>query len=378
MLGIDPRSIVLLAGVMGLLMSLVLFVLRRNYPPSIQGLSEWAAGPFLCFISTLLFGARGFIPDFMSAVIGNLFLLSGSALFFIGSQRFLGQPPSLRLWGGVILASAPVFAWFVLLHPNYIARLVVFTCLMAWLFFSHARLLFKHGANHIFTQLTGGVLLLQTGFLLLRMVAILIEGNAEGIFDTSPFQVIYIVAYALCVLLLSIGVVLMATERLRGEFEYLATHDTLTACLTRRALIDACEQELERNRRHGHSMALMMMDLDYFKSINDGHGHLVGDQVLVDFVDRVRQQLRLPDRLGRFGGEEFVLLLPETTRDNALLVAERIRASRSQVAGLPVCSVSIGIATPQRDSDTLDKLLARADQALYRAKHLGRDRVEAA
>ncbi|SDP82152.1 diguanylate cyclase [Rhodoferax sp. OV413] len=376
MLGIDPRSIVLLAGAMGLLMSLVLFVLRRNYPPTIQGLGEWAAGPFLCFISTLLFGARGLIPDFVSAVIGNLFLLSGSALFYIGSQRFHRQPTSLRLWGGLIVASAPVFAWFVLVQPNYVARLVVFTSLMVCLFFSHARLLFKHGADHIFTQLTGGVLLLQTGFLLLRLVTIPIDPHTQGIFDESPFQVIYVVAYAMCVLLLSIGVVLMASERMRSEFEYLATHDPLTACLTRRALIAACEQELERSRRHGHPLALMMLDLDHFKNINDTHGHLVGDRVLVDFADRVGQQLRLPDRLGRFGGEEFVVLLPETRLDNALHVAERIRHSLGQSTGLPVCTASIGITTPHSDTDTVDHLLARADQALYRAKHLGRDRVE--
>lgn len=377
MLDLDPRSIMAMAGFMALLMSMVLFVLRRNYPPSIQGLGEWATGPLLCFLSTLLFSARGLIPDFFSAVIGNLLLLTGSTLYYIGSQRFLGQRPSYRLWGGLILASAPVFTWYVLVEPNYPVRLAVFTGLMTCLFFTHARLLFKNGANHLFTKLTAGVLLLQTGFLVLRLVASFIDSSTAGIFDTSLFQTVYVTAYALCILLASIGFVLMASERVRSEFEHMATHDHLTGSLTRGAWIHACEREMERCRRHGHSMVLMMMDLDHFKIINDTQGHLVGDQVLVDFTRRVNQLLRLPDRLGRFGGEEFMVLLPETTLDSGLQVAERMRTSPQQSADLPAYTVSIGVTTPQGQHETVDSLLARADKALYRAKHLGRNRVEA-
>ncbi len=107
----------------------------------------------------------------------------------------------------------------------------------------------------------------------------------------------------------------------------MAGHDSLTGALTRRALIEACDLELERSRRNHQSMSLLMIDLDHFKAINDTHGHPVGDRVLVDFVARVKSLLRLPDRLGRFGGEEFVALLPETSLDEARVVAERLRAT---------------------------------------------------
>jgi diguanylate cyclase (GGDEF)-like protein len=204
-----------------------------------------------------------------------------------------------------------------------------------------------------------------------------LASNAE-FFDKSVFQLVYITSFAVCILLFSIGVVLMATERLRTELEHLVTHDALTSALTRRRMNDACERELERCRRHGHSMALLMMDLDHFKAINDTYGHQAGDRVLVSFVSKVKTLLRSADSLGRFGGEEFIAVLPETTLEEAIAVAERILQISIPSDQAPSCTVSIGITTNHKDSDTADTLLARADNAMYRAKARGRNRLETA
>jgi diguanylate cyclase (GGDEF)-like protein len=201
---------------------------------------------------------------------------------------------------------------------------------------------------------------------------------SEDIFDNrSVGQGVYVAVYAFAILTTTIGMILMATDRLRGELEHLATHDSLTGALNRRALIEACALELARCRRNQQVMSVLLLDLDHFKAINDTHGHLVGDRVLVDFTERVRALLRLPDRLGRFGGEEFVVLLPETQLDKARLVAERIRADIEQADDeLPRRTVSIGVTVSFPDDPDLDGLLTRADAALYRAKDGGRNRVE--
>jgi diguanylate cyclase (GGDEF)-like protein len=124
----------------------------------------------------------------------------------------------------------------------------------------------------------------------------------------------------------------------------------------------------------------MMIDLDHFKKINDTYGHLVGDQVLKEFAQRCKTSVREVDLVGRYGGEELVILLPETDRKTAMRVAERLRAS---VAATPIkiseteiaVTVSIGVAEKDENTLQLDTLIARADQAMYIAKHKGRNCV---
>jgi diguanylate cyclase (GGDEF)-like protein len=376
MQNLDPRSIILLAGIMAVLMSVVLFFLRRNYPPSIKGLTEWAAAPALVFVSTLLLGSRGEIPDFLSIVVGNTVLLVGLTVLYFGSQRFFGLAPSVRLWSGAVLAGVAVLVW-THVEPHYGNRVLVMALLMSLISFSHLRLLLLHGARGFATYLTALALLIQTIAQAYRFAAALGAPADDTLLLLSPAQTVLVTTYAICMMMVTIGVILMATEKLRAEFEHLASHDSLTGALTRRALIDACEQELERGRRKQHPMSLLMLDLDHFKAINDTHGHLVGDRVLVEFVARVTALLRRPDHFGRFGGEEFVALLPETSPAEAMIVAERIRFEVA-AAPQPACTVSIGAASSDADDTSLDTLLARADAALYEAKAAGRNCIRQA
>jgi diguanylate cyclase (GGDEF)-like protein len=132
------------------------------------------------------------------------------------------------------------------------------------------------------------------------------------------------------------------------------------------------QREIARARRYGNKLAVMLIDLDNFKAINDTRGHLEGDRVLVDFAAKARTSLRATDQLARFGGDEFMALLPYADRSQATLVASRLREAGQ--AGQPVpWSASIGIAEWLDGDDTLEALLTRADQALYRSKALGRD-----
>ncbi len=159
----------------------------------------------------------------------------------------------------------------------------------------------------------------------------------------------------------------------------LAVTDDLTRAYNTRHMQSRLPDEVERARRYGHGFAVAMLDLDHFKRVNDAHGHAVGDEVLRGFVERVRGEVRLTDVLFRRGGEEFLLLMPATGADEAMRVAERIRA---RVAAQPIpvndlrvpLTVSIGVATWNGAEDAR-AIQARADAALYRAKEAGRDRV---
>src|SRR5205085_594790 len=133
-------------------------------------------------------------------------------------------------------------------------------------------------------------------------------------------------------------------------------------------------------RRESTAMTMLSIDLDYFKRINDCYGHAAGDRVLVDVAEVIGKALRVSDHVARFGGEEFIVLLPNTGLDRARHIAERIQAALREPRGqrLPAYTVSIGIASQTSPDEDLDGILMRADQALYRAKELGRDRIEVA
>jgi diguanylate cyclase (GGDEF)-like protein len=378
MLNLDPRSIILMTGVMSLLMAGMLAVMRRGYPQTIKGLNLWIIAMVVAFLGGMLVSAYGKLPGILTSVLGNTAVLYGVVLSYQGSRRFAGQASTHRFWIVVVLGCAAAFAWFTYAQPSYLIRVQIFTVAVACNMLAHALTLWRAEGRNYFCKVGAVVLALQIMFLMVRMVTLALDNGTNGVFDPSSSQILHLMGYAFAGLLLSLSQVLMASESMRAAFEHVATHDHLTGALSRGALIEACEQELERCQRHDRVMTLLMMDLDNFKVINDTYGHLTGDRVLVDFVNQVKQQLRRPDCLGRFGGEEFVVLLPETAKEVALQVAERIRASVQSHPADAACTVSIGVATSQAGTETLDQLIARADSALYRAKAAGRNCIEAA
>lgn len=376
MMGLDLRSVILMSGLLGVMLSVVMLFLRLSYPRTIRGMGYWAGAGLLAFGSTFLFGGRGLLPDLLTVVGANVSLLAGVTMLHLGLQRFFGVALSWRLWAGVLALLAPALAWFTLAMPDFNARVMLVTVVWAALQLTMAWLVWRRGPEVFSTRYTVVVLLLHAGVIVLRFLTALLPLPDEGLLEPTRVQTLYIASNAMMLLALYLGLILMVSDRLRETLEHSASHDALTNALNRRSLIEACERELERCRRHGHRMALLMLDVDHFKAINDTYGHLTGDRVLVSFVIRVRDQLRRLDQLGRFGGEEFLVLLPETSPESALLVAERIRTAVARTAdGLPALTVSIGVTGNRTDETDIDELLARADRALYMAKTGGRNRI---
>jgi two-component system cell cycle response regulator len=160
------------------------------------------------------------------------------------------------------------------------------------------------------------------------------------------------------------------------RLESMLREDALTGLLNRRAILSQLGGTISGARRHGHPLSVAMVDLDNFKAINDEHGHAAGDEVLVAAVRAMRAHLRAEDQLGRLGGEEFLVVLPETDEHAATRVAEKLREEVAGARGPVPVTCSVGVAT--WDGETPEQLLRRADEALYAAKDAGRDRVIAA
>ena len=193
--------------------------------------------------------------------------------------------------------------------------------------------------------------------------------------ETSlQFRLLNEVAY-----LAVVGVAIAGLSQLRrtqAQLELLATHDPLTTVLNARAFASQVAQELGRNRRYGRPLALIYLDLDDFNRVNDAHGHATGDAVLRLVADAMRSAVRQADFVGRLGGDEFGVLMPETDGSVAHSVANRLAGGiRTVFRGTPSVTASIGVVAVTGTEAGSDDLLRKADQAMYEAKRAGKDRV---
>jgi diguanylate cyclase (GGDEF)-like protein len=213
-----------------------------------------------------------------------------------------------------------------------------------------------------------------------KSVAILLPGSSGTFNLTIAIVVPLLIAPPLGYIFISLYFEL---EKVREEVHALAITDELTRVSNRRHFLKLAEHELERAKRYRHALSIIILDIDDFKKVNDSYGHLCGDAVLQDLSLACRTILRQCDVFARFGGEEFILLLPETNEASALQVANRLcqlvanhvveyKDTQIQV------TISIGVTTSNSNGDTLDDLLNQADGALYQAKRLGKNRLEIA
>ena len=169
-----------------------------------------------------------------------------------------------------------------------------------------------------------------------------------------------------------------ALDEARRKAEVLAKIDALTGVLSRRAVLDALGEEVERAKRHGNGLACLMIDLDRFKAINDRFGHQFGDKALRRIAQVIAELCRAYDHLGRYGGEEFLLVLPETRLDGAVAFAERVRLAVAATAlndNDERITLSIGVTEWLGDDGSSETLIAEADRALFEAKAAGRNHV---
>lgn len=218
----------------------------------------------------------------------------------------------------------------------------------------------------------GGAVLLQADLVALALVVVVVIRQALTLIENTQLTMqIH-------------GELVVSQSELLTKRQQALT-DALTSLPNHRAVVDVLTGELERTRRSQHSLSLLFFDADRFKQVNDTYGHAAGDAVLRQIGERVGSVLREVDTLGRFGGEEFVVLLPEANVNEANIVAERIRAAvaasplaTTQIDGGILTTVSIGIATYPTDADTEQGLLQQADEAMYLAKRLGRNQVRTA
>ncbi|WP_182915683.1 GGDEF domain-containing protein [Massilia cavernae] len=358
-------------------MSMIMFSVHRSFRSEVQGVGHWAWGQLAMVLAVLMLALRGTLPDVLSVPASNAALLWGIGLSMIGTQLFYGQAASWRLfhivWGSCFIG----ILWWLLVTPDFAMRVALYSCAELVLHLVQLRLVVRYGERHFTSYFFFALLLVQAALVLIRGVAALVsDGASVDLLKSSALATSYLAISNLVILLLSVAFLVLASRRLQLVLEQRSTHDPLTGILNRRGFGEFFGRKQIHARQGDWPLAILALDLDHFKAVNDRYGHAMGDRVLQHVATLVQQALRERDRVARFGGEEFVALLPGTSAKDAIPVALRIQAAlRDAVSELPSCTLSIGIASQSSELEDLDSLLARADAALYRAKAEGRNRI---
>ena len=373
-----PLIILITSCFVALAMAGVLFVISRTYPKSIRGLTDWSLAALVIALSLPLLIARDHLPDLLSIVLANLMLLAGFMLMNAGIRKFSGTQTRINraLLVLFVLAYVSLFAWFTYVHPNVAMRVATLSLFTLVVIFDQLRVALKELPRTVGRNILVFSLTILIGARVVRLVSLMfgIE-HPTGVFDASVSQLVYLAIPSFMIPLGTISLVLLASEKLHQDLEFTSRYDDLTQCLNKRAAMEELKREIARARRHGSKLSIMLIDLDNFKHINDTHGHLEGDKVLVDFSKRAKRFLREADQLSRFGGDEFMAVLPDTSLELASFVAERLHEASREGQSI-AWSVSIGLSEWRGQDDTLASLLTRADKALYQSKALGRNQTQ--
>ncbi len=360
-------NVLSLIAVMNAVVLLLLLRLHGRQP----GLREWSLGGIGAAAGMIVASLRGIPWQFGALLLGNWMILAGHALMLIGMRRFRGLPPRT----GPILATVSLLVLPQVAFPDLDggadARVMVFSTAVCGISVLISATLAR--APELTARLTAVLFGLNAASFAVRLIWTLFHPSGTDYLKsgavTSAILIWAIVLFFSYTFLL----VLMVSERLRDELSRQASHDPLTDILNRRGF-DLVAEKLFSNRAPDiRPFAVLMMDLDHFKRINDTLGHEVGDRVLQAFSRVLGKTLREEDVFARLGGEEFVALLPNCGCDEGFRAAERLRAALKAEMPEPPLTVSVGISCGDGGA-TLTDLMRRADTALYRAKAEGRDR----
>ncbi len=378
----DAGTILILGAVLLGFGSACLFLVS-SINQGLKGLG-WLAGAFASGAGGAGLLIAPAMPQAMHSLVPDLLVFLPFVLFQVAVSELLGDPllPRLGIW--LLSAIAALDALYIGHAVHGMTRVSAISLAVAVQCFATARQLQRNRRERKAVMFCATMLFGFSGFNAIQSMLF-----ASGLF--RHWRIGHQLLAVSGTLYIAVGLGLafsffwMTNAWLSTHLEEMAATDPLTRIFNRRTFMRACEKEMRASLRRNRPFSILMADLDHFKNINDRFGHEVGDAVLIAVVEQMQHSIRGVDVLGRWGGEEFVVLLPHANEEAAWMVAERVRSSVARTkwpfahlrdfgGEVPQITVSIGAATFDRVED-LASLLRRADEYLYAAKDRGRNRV---
>ncbi|WP_175200136.1 GGDEF domain-containing protein [Achromobacter insolitus] len=370
----------------GLATALALPLLAPFRARDVGGIREFIMGNALAVLSLLAYASSHFLPPGVYVMVSNTAWVCAIGLVYTGVRKFFGLRPLARRTAVLGALCIVAFALMQYLVDDLRGRMLL---LSAYTFAAMVAtgLVFFRERKRIQTR---GVMLylMLASFSLaalhaLRVLVYTVGGQApSSMLDPTPWGLFFIVCGTVTVPGLFLALLLLIQTSLSEQMQAALTFDGLTRAYSRRSILDELARELQRCKRANGRLAVLVLDIDHFKSVNDRYGHAVGDAALRHFAQVVQRAVRASDRFGRLGGEEFVLLMYDCDPARALVQAQRVcdalRDTPFHAQGRELRMTTSGGLASYQPGDSVEGILARADDALYRAKEQGRDRVEMA
>ncbi len=382
--GFDIRTLALTSLILCVLLGVGSFVFARVHQ-SFRGFYQLGIGYFSFACGFILIALRWHIDDFISIVLANFFIVFGLTLLIIGILKFLHYPKQ----GFIILSSIALVIFFMLFlyftygDENTSARIIIVSVFISGQSFFAAYKTYRHvnPFGRVFTRFLAFSCLFCGVTFLARTIITITSAPIDNFMDAGYVHGLSMIAMQLLVISSCLSLSWSAGQELAEKLEIQATIDSLTNLYNRRAFEEFAEKEINRAQREQTPFAIILMDIDLFKQVNDIHGHQIGDEVLQEFSQRLTDSLRPYDIVARYGGEEFMLLLPDTDKETAVTIAEKLRVKIAQpvfdVETSPRLEVtaSFGVTSIKGTDIDWQKLVGEADHALYEAKNNGRNQV---
>jgi len=380
---LDPRSLIF-ASLMDSALLGAISLMFAGTQRDTRAIGGWGAAMLVLAAGQLGIALRGVVPDLVSIAVANTTIVGAMVLALRSLRRPRGGARSDPFGWVLTLLLFVLLVIFSVIAPNYRVRVLLTSSALSVLFVRAALELRRDvpvecTSSYRFTELVMWTVAATTAA---RAASTIIERSADllapGMLRSSTFLL-----YTGFTTAATLGVMWIEIQHLEGDLIHSARFDALTGVLNRGAFLEEFGREVSRSEREGMVFSLAIFDLDHFKRLNDRYGHPAGDRALKRVVETMRATIRRHDLVGRYGGEEFALLMPNTGKETAIRVAERIRGE-IDLAGLRIgaervgMTVSGGVATFPLDGFDWDSLLIAADNALYAAKDAGRNRIVAA
>jgi diguanylate cyclase (GGDEF)-like protein len=365
-----------------LALGLVWAYVMRSYP-KFDAARFWTGAALAAALGAALSMLRGVVDSQLPLVAGGALLILACCVAAMGIKRFYDEPVSWLATLAIVVLSTAGLTYFMVVQDNMPIRILIYSVGQSIPIAMTLRLVLaqREGRKNPGARLAGIVAILVLAIHAVRCACALLNvGGQVSMVSFNGLQAALILVLVFLSMAWNFGFLLMAIDRLRNEVADLALLDDLTGVGNRRHLLQRLLEECARSERSGEPFALLAIDLDGFKGINDTLGHAAGDACLQHFTLMAQTRLRPGDMLARSGGDEFCIVLPASTLREGAMIARRIlevcRADAETCMGADVpVAVSIGVAQWTRQIGAFpEQLIAAADQALYAAKKEGKNR----